>query len=301
MARLPVIALLTAAIVAARLSVSTVHAQASGAPAPAPAGAAIYKTESGLPYYEADALAKAGDYQRTRCRLDLHYPANRPGYPTLIWLHGGGLTGGRPGIPAPLREKELGLVSPGYRFSPEATPEEILEDAAAVVAWTVKHISERGGDPKKIFLSGHSAGGYLAAVVGMDPRWLAPHGLKPADLAGLIPVSAQVSTHFQVKKVRGDTGPEYRVIVDEYAPLYHASQKNLPPICLIVGDRRIEYKNRIEENDLFATSLRNLGHTQVEFYEMGGLNHSTVRYGAWTIIPGYIKRILERNLPPSGP
>ncbi len=104
----------------------------------------------------------------------------------------------------------------------------------------MKNIESRGGDPKKVFIAGHSAGGYLAAMIGMDPRWLAAHGLSNRQLAGIIPVSGQVTTHFLVKKVRGDKQPELRPIIDEYAPLYYAS-KDLPPICLILGDRRIEY------------------------------------------------------------
>ncbi|MDR1284232.1 MAG: alpha/beta hydrolase [Opitutaceae bacterium] len=274
-------------------AVSRIRAQTPATPVPAPAPAAIYKAENGLPYHEGAATAKADDYQRARCQLNLHYPTNRPGYPTLIWLWGGGLTGGGTrNIPAQLRNKNLAIACAGYRLSPAATPDQILEDAAAATAWTLRHIAERGGDPKKIFLAGHSAGGWLAAMVGMDPRWLAPHGLAPSDLAGLIPVSGQASTHFLVKKIHGDTGPELRVMVDEYAPLWHAAQKKLPPVCLIVGDRNLEIKNRVEENALFATSLRNLGHA-VEFYEIGGHDHIAVQNAAWTLIPGFIKRTLR--------
>jgi len=263
----------------------------------APAGAQTkpapvsYHTELNLFYHEGQSAEKADDYQRSQCTLDIYYPTNRPGYATVIWLHGGGLTGGKRSWPVGLQDKEIAIVSASYRLSPKVHHDAIFDDVAALTAWTLRHIEERGGDPKKVFLGGHSAGGYLAAMVGMEPRWLAAHGFSHRQLAGLIPVSAQVTTHFKVKQLRGDTGPEYRVVVDEYAPLHHAS-RDLPPICLIVGDRRIEYKNRVEENDLFAVSLRNLGHTAVEFHEMGGLDHGGVRRGSWLIIPGFIKRTL---------
>lgn len=255
--------------------------------------AAAYRTEADLFYHEGAAAEKAGDYQKSQCRLDLYYPTNRPGYPTVIWLHGGGLTGGQRGFPQ-LKDKELGLVSVGYRLSPKADFPAFLEDAAAATAWTLRHIADRGGDPTKVFLAGHSAGGYLAAMVGMDPGWLAAHGLSHRQLAGLILVSAQVTTHFEVKKLLGDTGPELRPIIDRYAPLYHAS-KDLPPVCLILGDRKIEYKNRVEENELFAVSLRNLGHPLVEFHEMGGLDHGMSRQGAWILIPGFVKKTLAKT------
>lgn len=276
--------------------ISTACAQTPAAPT-ASAAAAAYNTETDLPYYEGAALEKAGDYQRSQCRLDLYYPANRPGFATVIWLHGGGLTGGTRGFPQ-IKDKETGLVAVSYRLSPKAEFPAFLEDAAAATAWTLRHIAERGGDPKKVFLAGHSAGGYLAAMVGMDPRWLAAHGLSHRQLAGLILVSAQVTTHFEVKKLRGDTGPEFRPLIDEYAPLYYAS-KDLPPVCLILGDRKIEYKNRVEENDLLAASLRNLGHPSVEFHEMGGLDHGMSRYGAWILMPGFIKKTTGQNPAPA--
>lgn len=252
-----------------------------------------YVRENDVSYLEGESLAGADAYRREQCRMDLYLPAGKPGFPTLVWFHGGGLTGGKRHLPS-LQNKGIGLIAVGYRLSPAAGHPAYLEDAAAAVAWTLRHIAERGGDPAKVFVAGHSAGGYLAAMIGMDPQWLATHGLSHQDLAGIIPVSAQVTTHFLVKKLRGDAGPEFRPVIDEFAPLHHAS-KNLPPVCLILGDRKIEYKNRVEENELLAASLRNLGHPLVEFYEMGGLDHGTVVSGAWILMPGFIKRALEHQ------
>ncbi|MBN8711530.1 MAG: lipase [Verrucomicrobia bacterium 61-8] len=252
------------------------------------------RSEPALSYYAPARLEKADAYQKETCVLDLVYPADKPGFATVIWFHGGGLTGGDREVPKLLQEKGFATAAVGYRLSPKATPDEILQDAAAATAWVLKNIASKGGDPKKVFIAGHSAGGYLAAMIGMDPRWLAAEGVSNKQLAGIIPVSGQVTTHFLVKKVRGDTQPELRPIIDDYAPLYYAS-KDLPPICLILGDRRIEYKNRVEENDLMAVCLRNLGHPFVEFYEMGGLDHGSVINGACLLIPGFIKRVQDNT------
>ncbi|OAM89753.1 lipase [Termitidicoccus mucosus] len=252
-----------------------------------------YNTKTNLPYYDDAALKGAAEYQRNQCRMDIYYPGNRTAFPTVIWFHGGGLTGGKRRFPA-LKNEGCALVAVSYRLSPQGAFPCFLEDAAAATAWVVKNIASLGGDPAKVFISGHSAGGYLAAMVGMDARWLAPYGVSNQQLAGIIPVSAQVTTHFTVKKLRNDTGPQFRPLIDEYAPLYHAS-KDLPPICLIVGDRRIEFKSRVEENELLAVSLKNLGHSQVEFYEMGGLDHGAVSEGGMIILRKYIKRILGQR------
>ncbi|MDD4870231.1 MAG: alpha/beta hydrolase [Kiritimatiellae bacterium] len=252
-----------------------------------PAGCIV----TNISYYDENDLASADDYQKEQCRLDLCYPTNKTGFATVVWFHGGGLTKGRRHFPA-LKAPEIAIAAVGYRLSPKGKLPSFIEDAAAATAWVIRNIGQYGGDSNKVFISGHSAGGYLTAMIGMDPKWLAACGISNQQLAGLIPVSAQVTTHFHVKKLRGDKGPEYRPIIDEYAPLYH-SASNLPPICLILGDRKIEYKNRVEENELLAASLRNLGHPCVEFYEMGGLDHGTVGEGGMVVMRQFIRKILK--------
>ena len=247
-------------------------------------------TETDISYYEAAVLEKADDYQKTQCKLDIRRPTGATGLPVMLWFHGGGLTSGKKGFPA-LPDKNVLLIAVGYRFAPPGKFPCFFEDAAAATAWTFRHIAEYGGDPKKIFISGHSAGGYLALLVGMDPKWLAPYQISNQSLAGIIPVSAQVTTHFHVKKLRGDSGEALRPLIDEYAPLWHAS-KTLPPICLITGDRKIEYKSRVEENDLFHITLKNLGHPAAEFHELAGFNHGTVGKGSMPTVAAFVEKTL---------
>ena len=245
-------------------------------------------TLTNIAYYGEQALEQADDYQRSQCRLDLRYPAEREDFSTVVWFHGGGLTGGTRHF-IDLGDPGIAIVTASYRLSPNAQHPAYLEDAAAAVAWTLRNIHRYGGDTNKVFVSGHSAGGYLAALVGMDPRWLAAHGLSHQQLAGLIPVSAQVTTHFHVKKLRGDTGHQYRPMIDEFAPLHYCAS-NLPPICLVLGDRKIEFKSRVEENDLMAVSLRNVGHRDVEFHELSGLDHGTCVTGAMPYARAFINK-----------
>lgn len=246
-----------------------------------------YATENNISYY-ADAR---DEYQKERCKLDVYYPKGTKGYATVVWFHGGGLTGGERYFPN-LKDQGIALVAVSYRLAPKAQAPSFIEDSAASVAWALKNIERYGGDPKKVFVAGHSAGAYLASMIAMDPKWLSAQHASNRQLAGVIAVSGQMTTHFTVKKLRGDEAPQLRPIIDEYAPLFHAA-KDLPPICLIVGGRAIEFQSRVEENELMAVTLRNLGHTAVEFYEMAGLDHVMVERGAMILIPGFIQRTLQ--------
>ena len=247
----------------------------------------------GIAYYPADQ--KVEDPEK-RCFVDLRLPENAQNFPTLVWFHGGGLTGGKREFPK-FEGRGVALVAAGYRLSPQAKCPEFIEDAAAAVAWTVKHIAEYGGDPKKVFVGGHSAGGYLTLMTGMDPKWLAAHGLTNRQLAGLIPVSAQVTTHFHVKELRGIKGDPLVPVIDEFAALHFVS-KDLPPICLITGDRRLDWPCRVEENEFMAATLRRLGHPDVEFHENKDLDHGTVTQAAAAVMPAFISRVSSKTPAP---
>lgn len=245
-----------------------------------------------IPYHPAEKAVTDPD---KRCFLDLRIPENAKGFPTLVWFHGGGLTGGQRGFPA-FEGQGVALVSAGYRLSPQVKCPVFIEDAAAAVAWTLNHIADYGGDPQKVFIGGHSAGGYLSLMVGMDPKWLAAHKLSNRRLAGLIPVSAQVTTHFHVKELRGHKADRLVPVIDEFAPLFFVS-KDLSPVCLITGDRRIEWPCRVEENELFHATLRHLGHPAAEFHEIKDLDHGSIPQGAARIMPGFIQRITTPRTP----
>jgi acetyl esterase/lipase len=245
-------------------------------------------TEKDISYYPEAALKDAGEYQKTMCKLDLRHPQGKTGFATVIWFHGGGLTGGQRAFPK-IADPDIALVAAGYRLSPNAKLPEFIEDAAAATAWTLKNIGSYGGDPKKVFIAGHSAGGYLALMVGMDPQWLAPHGISIQSLAGLIPVSAQVTTHFHVKELLGNKNDALVPTIDKYAPLHFVSKK-LPPICIITGDRKIEYPSRVEENDFFAVTLKNLGHPAVEFHEMPGVDHGGAGNAAAEMMEAFVRK-----------
>ena len=231
----------------------------------------------GVSYYSSEILKDADDYQKSQCRVDILYP-KKPGFATVVWFHGGGLTGGGKYVPSAFKrlksfqEGRLAIVAVGYRLSPKVPFPVFIEDAAAATAWTLRNIGEYGGDPSAVFVSGGSAGGYLTAMIGAYPKWLNACGADRSELAGLLPVSGQMTTHFHVKELLKYPGDQYNPVIDANAPLGGLS-KDFPPTMLILGDRKIEWKCRVEENELMAASLKALGAPLVEFSENAGFTH----------------------------
>ncbi|MFM7320486.1 MAG: alpha/beta hydrolase [Armatimonadota bacterium] len=222
-----------------------------------------------------------------RCVVDLDRPVgtNRP---VVVWFHGGGLTGGSRELPSGLRGKGLLVVGAGYRLSPGVRARTCVEDAAAAVAWTVRNCARYGGDPRRIVVAGHSAGGYLAAMVVLDKRWLAPYRIDPDTLAGLAPMSPQAITHFTVRKERGiaDTMP----VVDDMAPLHHV-RKGAPPILIVTGDRELELLGRYEENAYFHRMLAVVGHRDVVLKELQGYDHGGMAAPAMPLLVKFVERV----------
>jgi acetyl esterase/lipase len=246
----------------------------------------IYKTQPDIYYYE-DSAEQMDDYARERCRLDCYYPKNIKDFPTVVWFHGGGLKAGEKFIPEPLKNQGMAITAVNYRLYPQVKCPVYIEDAAAAVAWTFKNIEKYGGDPNKIFVSGHSAGGYLTSMLGMDKKWLAKFGIDADKIAGLIPFSGHTITHFTVREERGIPGEQ--PIIDEYAPLYFV-RKDAPPIVLITGDRNLEMLGRYEENAYFYRMMNVAGHEDITLYELQGFNHGGMAQPAFLILRDYIRK-----------
>lgn len=205
--------------------------------------------------------------QRERCKLDVYYPENKTGCPVVVWFHGGGLTQGNKSIPGRLKKNGMVVIAVNYRLLPKVAISECLDDAAASVAWAFREVEKYGGDKNKIFISGHSAGGYLTAMVGLDKRWLKKYDIDADSIAGLIPFSGQVISHFSYRKMNGIDN--LQPTVDEFAPLFHV-RKDAPPLVLITGDRELELFGRYEENAYMWRMMKLVGHKETFLYEIGG-------------------------------
>jgi acetyl esterase/lipase len=226
-----------------------------------------------LEYKSGDSLS---DYEKTRCKLDLYLPVSGDNFPVLVWFYGGGLTGGAKGgvksIAQRFAHDGIAVAAVDYRLSPKATYPAYLDDAAAAVAWVKAHAGEHHLDAGRVFVGGHSAGAYLAYMVGLDERWLKPYHLDPSAIAGLIPVSGQILTHYTIREERGIKDHSL-VYADEDAPINHV-HKDAPPCLILYADK--DMVGRREGNAFLAVSLRAAGNKYVRDLLIEDRTHGSI-------------------------
>jgi len=258
-----------------------------------------YRTVENLPY-----RTEGDPYALERCKLDVYYPeagtgaeagvgtdakagAGAKARPVVVWFHGGGLTGGERFIPEELKRGGLVVVAANYRLMPRATVAECIDDAAAAVAWTFRHAADYGGDSGRIYVAGHSAGGYLANMIGLDKQWLAAYGVDADEIAALVPFSGQAVSHYAYRETLG-MRPDQPGI-DRFAPLYHV-RADAPPFVIVSGDREMELYGRYEETAYFWRMLRVVGHRRADLYELDGYDHGTMAAPAFHILKNRIRQ-----------
>lgn len=131
-----------------------------------------------------------------RHRLDVYLPKGKSDFPVVMLVHGGAWIVGDNrcyGLYTSVGEffasRGVGVVMPNYRLSPAVKHPEHIKDVARAFAWTRQHIAEHGGDPRQLFVAGHSAGGHLVALLATDERYLKAEKLTTDDIRGVIAIS----------------------------------------------------------------------------------------------------------------
>jgi acetyl esterase/lipase len=139
--------------------------------------------KSDIPY--ADPAAE-------RQILDIFTPEGAKNLPVVFWIHGGGWqTGDKSDVqikPRIFNERGFVFVSTNYRLWPNVEMDVLIRDVAKSLGWVHKNIAGYGGDPKRIFVKGHSAGAQLAALICIDDRYLKEVGVPFDVLKGCVPV-----------------------------------------------------------------------------------------------------------------
>ena len=146
-----------------------------------------------------------GEYaDRHKHKLDLFLPKGAKDFPVLFFIHGGAWTSGDRKLYGALghvfARNGIATVVISYRLSPAVQHPAHIEDVARAFAWTHKHIAEYGGRADRIFVTGQSAGGHLAALLATHEQYLQAHHLSLKNICGAIPISGSHQSRFRHTK-----------------------------------------------------------------------------------------------------
>lgn len=221
-------------------------------------------------YGRTTAIAYGG---HERQKLDVYVPLSPAGpAPVVVFFYGGSWKYGERGqyrfVGEALASRGIVTVIPDYRLYPEVRFPAFLEDSAAAVAWVKREIAQHGGDPDRVFVAGHSAGAYNAAMLAVDPAYLKGAGLTPADLCGAVslagPVGLDLSDYNTTRPIFATAGNP-----DETRPAFLVREAT-PPFLLIHGkaDGTVYRVN----SEMMEEALRKAG-TPVTALYPPGLGH----------------------------
>jgi acetyl esterase/lipase len=189
------------------------------------------KTVKGVAYYEGP------EQHKVKHKLDLYLPEGARNFPILFFVHGGAWSHGDKnffGIYTLLAKnyavRGVGVVVINYRLSPGVQHPEHIKDVARAFTWTYRNIGKYGGDVKRLFVCGHSAGGHLVSLLTTDETYLKACGLTARVIRGVIPISGVYSIPDRfLTKVFGNEGRKA-------SPLTHV-RAGLPPFMILYADR----------------------------------------------------------------
>ncbi len=176
---------------------------------------------------------------KPRQKLDIYVPKNvAPNAPVIVFFYGGAWQDGNKKdflfVAQALAGTGAIVVVPNYRTYPEVTYPGFLEDGAAATAWTARNIAGYGGDPKTIFLAGHSSGAYIAIMLVLDRDYLAKEGAGDVRLAGGIGISGPYDF---LPITRKDIKPIFEVVPDlDQTQVIHYARADAPPLLLLHGE-----------------------------------------------------------------
>ncbi len=241
-------------------------------------GAGVLNAVAGGRHESREGVSYGAD---PRQRLDVYSPSARPSGaaapPVVVFFYGGSWTRGERAdyrfVGEALASAGAIVVIPDYRLSPQFRYPEFVRDSAAAVKWAFDHAEEIGGSAQNVVVMGHSAGGYNAAMVVLDRRWLDDAGLardyRPSAFIGLagpydfLPI---VDRATQVAFSWPNTAPDSQ-------PIVHVSAQ--APRALLLAATKDDLVNPQRSTVGLGERLKAAGvATQVKLYSR--VNHVTL-------------------------
>ncbi len=226
-----------------------------------------------LPYYQGE-----GEHPKKH-KLDLYLPRGGEDYPVVLFVHGGAWRHGDKNflglyirLAKSLARQGIGVAVANYRLSPAVQHPEHIKDVARAFGWLYHNIGKYHGNPDRLFVCGHSAGGHLAALLATNDKFLKGEGLDIAAVKGVIPMSG-------VYKI-----PDTSFVFDhafskdfdkrkEASPIDHV-RAGLPPFLIIYADNEMPYCGK-EYAEQFCKCLHDNKCT-ARSLEVGSRNHMSL-------------------------
>jgi acetyl esterase/lipase len=247
---------------------------------PTKPAAATYevKTVKDVVYYDG-----AGQ-DKVKHKLDLYLPSGLKDFPVMLFVHGGAWLHGDKdfgfgfyGSLAKVYAKQgVGVAVTNYRLSPGVKHPEHAKDVARAFAWLHKNAGKHGGDARKLFLCGHSAGGHLVALLTADESYLKEHKLTAKAIKGVIPISGVYTVPEKLFPQVFGTDKELR---KKASPITHA-RKDLPPFLILYADKDFPGCGNVP-SEKFCKALKDKG-TTARTMEVKGSDHYRIIISAAT-------------------
>ena len=246
------------------------------------------ETTKDIAYYEGD------NAHPIKHKLDLYLPKGLKDYPVLFFVHGGAWKMGDKkdfGIYSSIGKSfvraGIGAVVINYRLSPGVKHPEHIKDVARAFAWTHKNIAKYGGRPDRIFISGHSAGGHLVALLATNEQYLKAEGLGVKNIRGALPLSGVYELQERFLPDVFGTDAEIRKTA---SPLRHV-QAGLPPFLILYADKDFPGCGKVT-SEAFATALKEKK-VPVETAEITDSDHIRIILSASKTDDVVYKKMLE--------
>ncbi len=230
----------------------------------------------------------------TRQKLDVYQPKTPVANPAMVvFFYGGSWSSGERDdyrfVGEALASRGVIAVVADYRLSPGFRYPVFLQDSALAMRWAFDHASEYGASPSRIFVMGHSAGGYNAAMLALDKRWLEEVGLAPSRLAGWIGLAGPYD-FLPIGDRKTQVAFNWPDTPKDSQPLFHASRASPP--ALLLAPVKDSVVDPVRSTVAMAQKLKSSG-VRVESELYDSVSHITLIAAMASVLRGRAP-VLER-------
>ena len=212
--------------------------------------------------------------EKRRQRVDVYIPDGAQHAPVIVFYYGGSWQHGSKDdyrfLGQAFAEKGFITAVADYRLYPEVKFPTFVEDGARAFAYIHAHATQWGGDPKRVYVAGHSAGAYIAMMVGADPQYLAHVGAQRSDVRGILGIAGPYDflpfTDDTIKAI-------FSTATDAATQPIHHLVAPVPPVFLATGESddivdprntaRLQAKLEGMHGDVVAHRYADTGHIDI--------------------------------------